>query len=401
VRKNPFRVLLSEAKDQRPINNNRCFTTFKMKYCEVFSFSTLILLVLLWTGIAAAQSVGIVAGAGRAPIRAGNIAGARQEAVRQAKRAAMEAAVAMAVLPVESVEKRKHIEKAILAEPGRFILSYEVNRDRENEGFYEIAIEAKVDMDRLGKTIRGLSVEKPPEMSPGGELLVMIVFEKGDKKGRFEELEKELASRFEMAGLKPAAASASDAIFKSAAVDEALKARFEAMAGVGETFSIGRLLFGIGEADHPADACPNLVQLFFVDLKRRDVLMKFAYKLKDGLSCNAAAKEAAPEIYSRLAEGIAGKGILDRAGRATVLVGVSGVKEYTDIRRIHGAVGEIPGVKKVAMESFAAGGEVRFRVEFEGRPEDLSAAIVKIENKDFKLRQAPGPADRLSFKAVY
>jgi hypothetical protein len=215
---------------------------------------SLILLAVLGSA-AFAQSVGIIAGTGRAPIRAGNIRGARQEALKQAKRAALQSAIDAAVLPAESSEKKKLIEKTVLSDPDRFILSYEIGRDKAVEDAYEIAIKAKVDLDRLDKILRGPPAEKPAETEKG---------------------------------------------------------------------------------------------------------------------------EALP-----------------------LSIDVSGVKEYADIRRIQVAIGEIPGVKKIAMESFAAGGEVRFRVEYEGRPEDLSAAIVKIQNKDFKLREAPGPADRLIFHAVY
>ena len=240
-------------------------------------------------------------------------------------------------------------------------------------------------------------------MEEGGKdrLLVLIVHQKGKKRKRYSELESELASRLEMVGLRLADEDTAKSVLADDAFRDAVKKRFDSLGKVHETLSVRYFLLGLGDLDYPADQCPNFIRFFFVDLKRREVLSRFGQKLDGDKPCRLAAQLAAGPIFSRISADIAGKGVIDRSRIIKIQVVIRGINRFSDIVRLQKVFRDVPLVRSVTMNSFASGGEVQFWFEYEGRPEDLASALKKIRDKGFRLREVPGPRDRLTFRVTY
>ncbi|MCZ7585925.1 MAG: hypothetical protein M5R36_22800 [Deltaproteobacteria bacterium] len=182
---------------------------------------------VFWAAPAFAENVALLSGRGVATLEAGNVVAARKDALDQAMRHALEAAIPMAVLALEAEARKKAIASHVLRHPDRHFVSYETVKDAPQEDEYEIVIEAKIDLDRLARVIRALPVEKNAADGERDLLLVAIVFDKGDKRSRFKELETELIQRLDMMDYHPIDDAVAQSIVEDPAFDDAAKERLE------------------------------------------------------------------------------------------------------------------------------------------------------------------------------
>lgn len=130
-----------------------------------------------------APQPGMRIGTGQAPVVGGNAAGARERALDEAIRQAVELALGDLVEPAARAAQAK-TWKAILAKARSFVPRYRTLEEGEASGVYTIRVEAEVDEVALRRRLEKASAPpgpgpQPPSVKGGGGALV-IAAERGE-----------------------------------------------------------------------------------------------------------------------------------------------------------------------------------------------------------------------------
>ncbi len=364
----------------------------------------LVIPAILWcvlSAIASAGGIAIVAGAGSAKIGGAGAVEARARALIEAKINAVQAASVLAVSPVEAEDRRAGIKKSLASHPERFILSYETVRDAQGgQGVYDVVIEARVDLDALAVAVRALPSEKSDGASGSPRVLILVAYDKNGETQRYERMEEELSSRMKMLGMPVADGKIADRIFQSEMFPEMKNRNFDRLAAASESLRIGYVVLGLGDIEEMPDRCPRSLTFFFFELKTRSLLTRFSRDIGDGTACESASANSAESIFEALAGPIKSRKITEGTQPVELRLEFRGFRGYGDMEIARHSLEAIPSMGAVRMESFASGGVVVFGIRYEGRLDDLAAAVRRIGESRFQLKEAPGGGG-LSYTVSY
>jgi len=124
----------------------------RLTLCLVFSF------VLLCPVAAAGMETVSVEAEGSAAIHNNNLAQAREQAISLALRGALEKVLSSAVSPQILAARKSVVNDKVYPVTERYILSYRIVREAEQDGAYAVRIAATVDAGSLKGDLRSLGV---------------------------------------------------------------------------------------------------------------------------------------------------------------------------------------------------------------------------------------------------
>ncbi len=343
-----------------------------------------------------AETTFIFTGTAVAPITDGDINKARSDALAEAKRQAVEAAVEKFISSIEYDQKRRAIDKKIVHNADRFFITCENISEKEIENHYQIVIEARVDGRRLIDAVKALPAPLSKGTDPLKTTLVLITKGEGAGRKRNRPLEKAVCERFETIGLTPVDEEITRKIFKDDVSLELEAGRFNALIKIRQ--SVGLRYAFIGRAfdqDYKGVAVSGY-RIYFADLLKGDVVAGFPYKTHDGKVDRI--DDPARGIWSEFMEKIQGKGVVDDVGVVETKVYFIGLRDYSDIDAIQNAVKAIPSFVGVILDSAASGKEVSFMIRYEGRLADMIRDIESLKYNGFQLQEIPSAGGRLIFR---
>jgi hypothetical protein len=143
----------------------------RLTLCLVFS------LVLLCPAAAAGMETESVEVEGSAAIHNNNLAQAREQAISLALRGALEKVLSSAVSPQILATGKSVITDKIYPVTERYILSYRIVREAEQDGAYAVRIAATVDAGGLRGDLRSLGVlggQGEQRMGPGTSITLIV-----------------------------------------------------------------------------------------------------------------------------------------------------------------------------------------------------------------------------------
>jgi hypothetical protein len=143
----------------------------RLTLCLVFS------LVLLCPAAAAGMETESVEVEGSAAIHNNNLAQAREQAISLALRGALEKVLSSAVSPQILATGKSVITDKIYPVTERYILSYRIVREAEQDGAYAVRIAATVDAGGLKGDLRSLGVlggQGEQRMGPGTSITLIV-----------------------------------------------------------------------------------------------------------------------------------------------------------------------------------------------------------------------------------
>jgi hypothetical protein len=143
----------------------------RLTLCLVFS------LVLLCPAAAAGMETESVEVEGSAAIHNNNLAQAREQAISLALRGALEKVLSSAVSPQILATGKSVITDKIYPVTERYILSYRIVREAEQDGAYAVRIAATVDAGGLRGDLRSLGVlggQGEQRMGPGYSITLIV-----------------------------------------------------------------------------------------------------------------------------------------------------------------------------------------------------------------------------------
>jgi hypothetical protein len=159
----------------------------------VFSF------VLLCPAAAAGVETESVEAEGSAAIQNNNLAQAREQAISLALRGALEKALSSAVPPQVLATRKSVITDKVYPVTERYILSYRIVREAEQDGAYAVRIAATVDAGGLKGDLRSLGVlggQGEQRTGPGTSITLIV-------RGNLASHHDFLAFREMLAGMPP------------------------------------------------------------------------------------------------------------------------------------------------------------------------------------------------------
>jgi hypothetical protein len=165
----------------------------RITLCLVFS------LVLLCPAAAAGMETESVEAEGSAAIHNNNLAQAREQAISLALRGALEKVLSSAVSPQILAAGKSVITDKVYPVTERYILSYRIVREAEQDGAYAVRIAATVDAGSLKGDLRSLGVlgGQGEERTGPGTSITLIV------RGNLASHHDFLAFREMLAGMPP------------------------------------------------------------------------------------------------------------------------------------------------------------------------------------------------------
>lgn len=143
----------------------------RITLCLVFS------LVLLCPAAAAGMETESVEAEGSAAIHNNNLAQAREQAISLALRGALEKVLSSAVSPQILATGKSVITDKVYPVTERYILSYRIVREAEQDGAYAVRIAATVDAGGLKGDLRSLGVlggQGEQRMGPGYSITLIV-----------------------------------------------------------------------------------------------------------------------------------------------------------------------------------------------------------------------------------
>ena len=352
--------------------------------------------------VAAAADVGIFSGEAAVEIGLDGVIAAKIKARNEALKQAVLKAVTQAVPPKLYQSGQIAIEKKILRKAGNYVQSYEIIKAGVEEGYYNILLEARINLDRLTKDVRklgGASVESDAKKE---RILLVTTARWQETENPWPALHDPLGARLEMMNLflvpEPMIARYLDSLafqrYQEKSYDETydLAREYDARyALIVRSIIVSRE--GAG--------CPSLATARLLDLSNRKVLVEMPYNFKEDVGCEQAALIGAKTIFALLAEKLEGKGIFDSAPVVATRLVLIGVKSFRDTAKIAAGLRSIPDIKSIAMHSFTTGGRVVFRITYEGSTKDLVEAIKRLKPVGFSLARRLADDDSILFEVKY
>ena len=168
-------------------------------YAQRFTLCLVFSIVLLCPVAAAGMDTESVEAEGSAAIHNNNLAQAREQAISLALRGALEKVLSSAVSPQILAAGKSVITDKVYPVTERYILSYRIVREAEQDGAYAVRIAATVDAGSLKKDLRSLGVlgGQGEERTGPGYSITLIV------RGTLASHHDFLAFREMLAGMPP------------------------------------------------------------------------------------------------------------------------------------------------------------------------------------------------------
>ncbi|MCL4233923.1 MAG: hypothetical protein KJ042_05350 [Deltaproteobacteria bacterium] len=355
---------------------------------------------------ATAWAVSRFEGEAAVPIRGDHVRDARNEAVKLAKRAALQAALD-ATWPASVLEaKRAAIRSKLLPAADRYILSAQTLFDARMDDEWRVRLSVSFDMDRLTAAFDALA---SPYATGDSSILTLVFDETDEGFTRLADFDRSVADALAATDLSVAGREAADAVAKGAEIGAAVRGDLRPLAKIHETFGVRVVAIGVRRPTKPVpgeDAAKRLddpdsrtVVMRVHDLVAKTTLAEFSYRwpaTPDG----AAPDSAMSDIASRVRDAMAGAGLFETHASRKLTVEVRGMAEPGAVRGLTAAWNRAPGVRSVTFDTFRSGSVAVFVVEYSGTDESFANAVLKIEGAPVKLRPVPGRPDFPVFEVV-
>ncbi len=356
--------------------------------------------VVALLGIALAAATALAAsrfeGEAAVPIRGDRVRDARNEAIKLAKRTALQAALD-ATWPASVLEaKRVAIRSNLLPAADRYILSTQTLFDAQMEAEWRVRLSVSFDMDRLAKAFDALA----SPYGAGESSVLALVFDESDEGfARLSDFDRRVADALGEAGVSVANRDAADAVAKGEEIGAAVRGDLRPLAKIRDTFGVRVVAIGVRRPPKPVpgedpakrrdDPDARTIVVRVHDLDTKSTLAEFSYRWP-ATTDGAIPEAAVAEVAARIRQAMAGSGLFETHEVRKLTVEVRGLAEPGVVRALAGSWKSVGGVRSVTFDSFRSGSVAIFVVEFAGTDEMLADAVLKIEGSPVKLRPVPG-----------
>lgn len=340
------------------------------------------------------------------PIRGDHVRDARNEAVKLAKRAALQAALD-ATWPASVLEaKRSAIRSKLVPAADRYILTSQTLFDARMENEWRVRLSVSFDMDRLSAAFDALA---SPYAAGDSSILVLMFDENDEGFTRLADFDRRVSDALAATDVNVAGRDAADAVAKGGEIGAAVRGDLRPLAKIHETFGVRVVAIGIRRPTKPIpgedaakrrddpDARTVIVRVH--DLVAKSTLTEFSYRwaaAPDG----GVPESTVTDVASRIRDAMVGAGLFETHPVRKLTVEVRGMAEPGAVRALTDAWKKVSGVRSVTFDSFHSGSVAVFMVEFSGKDESFADAVLKIEGAPVKLRPVPGRPGLQVFEVV-
>ncbi|MCC6157225.1 MAG: hypothetical protein IT350_04170 [Deltaproteobacteria bacterium] len=355
---------------------------------------------------ATAWAVSRYEGEAAVPIRGDHVRDARNEAVKLAKRAALQAALD-ATWPASVLEaKRSAIRSKLIPAADRFILTSQTLFDARMENEWRVRLSVSFDMHRLTAAFDALA---SPYATGDSSILALMFDETDEGFTRLADFDRRVADALAATDVSVAGRDAADAVAKGGEIGAAVRGDLRPLAKIHETFGVRVVAIGIRRPTKPipgedaakrrGDPDARTVIVRVHDLVAKTTLADFSYRWS-ATPDDAIPDSAASDIAARIRDAMVGAGLFETHAVRKLTVEVRGMAEPGAVRALTDAWKAVEGVRSVTFDSFHSGSVAVFVVEFSGKDESFADAVLKIEGAPVKLRPVPGRPGLQVFEVV-
>lgn len=376
---------------------------FKVSCARQLACAFLFFLTLLFPCVAAARAEGgvkTVDAAGVAVITGGNAALARDSAIGDALRKAVEQAVGTFVSSETMVENYQVLSDNVYTQTHGYVLSYSVTDESRTPAMYEVRLRVEVaagvlkdDLDAMGFLQK--KVEKPrvlfmiAEKNIGHKYYTFWWWGRSEYRGEAVDIsavETALKGLFIKKRFNVVDISGSSKAFEVSDAFRVADLTQQAARSVGKDLNADIVVYGKAVAAEGPRTTGSSVGSYIADVTAQAVRVDdgavLASATGHGTSRNVSAVSGGTEALSRASE-VLGERLIEQitamwASPQSVTIRVKGLRDYEELTRFMDTLrGRVRGVEAVFQRSFSGG-----------------VAVIEVESK-VSARQIAGGISRL------
>ena len=343
------------------------------------------------SGEAPGEEVVTVEADGQANVIPGNKLNTRDQALSMAQRNAIEKAVGVLVTGQMVVSQARLIEDQVFSKTAGYLKEWDVLSEKEEDGLYTVHIRAKVKLGDVRKDLDGLGLLIKTKKVGNPRVMVLIDETVDGAKSESKTVELGLVKALLDAGYKVvdleqlaeirSQETAVRAIGGDAAAAADLGKRFGAEIALAGTVAVRKLVGGDEAATAGMISYRGRLNLKAVKTSSGQVVLADS---REGSGMDLLAESASIRCLANLAEA-SGTELAQKLAPALwegaeVELAISGIKDFSTLQTVVGAVRAADGVKSVTVRSFAAGAAV-LDVELAGGNAQTLAAQLEGKRK--------------------
>lgn len=365
------------------------------------------LLSLFCFGVSFGQEPQVVTVEGMADIVAGDPNLAKQRAIEDAKRRAVEKSLGTIVASETLVRNYQLVNDQILTKAGGFVKRYQLLSESTTDGLYRVLIEAEV-TEILDEVVRD-QVALDLLLAWVGRPVLMIVVEEdnlGDRSSRV--VETEMIKLFAEKGFDLVDRAQVERIRESDRMKLALAGDKQAAAAIGAEFGAQLVITGQARASTggkiynmisgQADLTARAIRTDTADI----LAATTAHGAKPHISATTAATnaliDAGQQMADYLLQEIVKRWSTEAVGTTKVELLVSGV-DYLTLVKLEKELMRVPGVKDVNRKSFIES-VARLDIRYQGKADQLAILLAKRELRGFSLMVTGTTPHRIDLEVV-
>lgn len=355
-------------------------TVFHVKIILLVTFIATAQMFLV-SGVVKAEAMIEIRAIGSSPVREGNLAEAKKDALDQALQKAVIEAVEQTLSPAEVTKNLKKLTESVFQTGRSLVQDYQVEAEAYSQTLFVVIVKASIVHESLAEELRNAGFTM---LGMGGKRIVVIFSgEEWIKPILMEEMEKTLASlglatKVEGADLYDLSALS---VYTWADIGRQKQADFIAWCHFQHACSENP------DGDVP---CRGQISTKIVDVDNRLLaasrVLNSEGSYKDVQEGKAGVARNLSEQMNRfMQDSLTGYNLRENLPETSLMVVLEGVTLYAQYEQVRGVLkNTIPGVEQVSLDS-AGGGRFDIKVRYRGREEELKTKLLDHPFSRFQL----------------